>query len=154
MVRVVSQVPGSHILKDLAFVSLDVVRPGLHYPPLPHHSPRPMILAPHPPSREEVPHKIFQPCRFYRRGNISIPSQSVCPFHINIEVPQNNQLRPYRSLCHRNLHILNRPPVSWRQLTSDNVPAPLPCCQLACNGIFTKLVYCLNHGGGEVLVEK
>ena len=59
MVRVVPPVPDGHILEDSAVGSHDVVRPGLHYPPLRHHLPRPPILAPRPPSQEEVPCKIF-----------------------------------------------------------------------------------------------
>ena len=73
---------------------------------------------------------------------------------IYVEVACKNQLRPPQplSLCH--LHVLNCCVVDRCQVTSDNVPAPLPRLQMTCNDVHVELAYRLNCKGRGVLIEK
>ena len=137
-------------MEDPVVVSQYVVRPGPHYPPLTHRCPRPLIPAPCPPSREEVYHKILQACFRHRCRDILVLSLATRLLKVHVQVTRNNQLRPSRPLRHCLLHVSNRRPVSWRQVTSDNVPAPLPRPQLARDEVCAKLVYSLDCEGGVV----
>ena len=144
MVRVVPWVPDSHAVEDPTVVSQDVFRPGPHYPPLTHCSPRPPILAPCAPYRKEVSRKILQSFRRQRCRNIPVPSPFTLLTKVHIQVTCKNQLYPLRPLCYCRLHVSYRRPVSRRQVTSDNVPVPLPRRQLTRNDICAELAYRLD----------
>ena len=70
------------------------------------------------------------------RYNLFVPVLSSCPIQVYVQVPCNNQICPSQKLTHHRLHIQNCLPVSWIQITCDNVPSPPPHRQLACNDIF------------------
>ena len=59
---VVRFMPGflyGHVPEETIIYTHDVVCPGLHLPPQPEHAPRPLVLAPWAPSRDEVGRHIF-----------------------------------------------------------------------------------------------
>ena len=97
---------------------------------------------------------ILLPCRYYRRRDLFILSLSVRPLQITIWIPRENRLCSPRLLVHCRFHVPNCHPVSQRQVTSDDVPAPLPRSQLACGEVRAELEYRLDGKVGGVPVKQ
>ena len=144
----VSRVPDGHVLKDLIIRPHNIVCPGPHLPPLSHHLPHSPIPIPRSPSQEEVCLNVLNPCRCHRHRYLLFPSLSARLLQFHVEVSRKNQLCPPWLLRHCRLHVPNRSSVAQRQVTSNDVPAPLPCFQLACDDGCTELAYLLDFKGG------
>ena len=144
MAGVVRQVPDKHVLEGPEVRLKNVVRLGPHFNPLLQHHPLPPFPTPMATSWEEVLRKILQPYRLNHCYNLFVPALPSLPLQVNVQVPCNNHLCPPWYITHCGLYIPNCRPISRHQVTSDNVPAPLPLCQLVHYDVCKKLVYHLN----------
>ena len=153
MIGVVPWVLDGHVLEDTTIGPQNVVRPVPHYPPLPPRFPRSLIPTTRPLSWEEISLQILQACLCHRRRDTLVLSSATLLPKVHIQVPRNNQLRPPRFLCYLHLHVSDGFSVARRQVTSRNVPAPLPRHQLAHNDVRTELVYRLDCEDGGFPIE-
>ena len=71
---------------------------------------------------------------------------------VHFEVSLRNQFCPPWPIHHRCLHIPNCCVVKRYQLTSKNVPLPIPRSQMARNDVCVELAYCLDCKGRRVPV--
>ena len=154
MVRVVPWIPDNHVLEDPTVGPQNVVSTGLPYTFLPPHLQRPPIPTPHlSPWEEIISYHTLQACLHHFLCDLLVLYPVTCLTNFHVQVPRNNQLRPPWFLRYHRLHVSDGRPVSRRQVKSHNLPAPFPHCELACDGVTSKLAYRLDCEYAGVPIE-
>ena len=138
MVQVMPWVSDGHITENTTICPQDIVCLGPYLPPKPYHAPRPPIPSPWAPLQGEVGQHVLQSHRRQCRCYLLLSTISLGLLQICVEVSRHQQLRSPGTLFERCDDTLYCQGVVGGEVTSDDVPSPLPRFQLGSENVWTK----------------